>query len=279
MMSEPCLEHLLTCRLNPVKARMLDCPAGKGVPESVVPTDRLIWLTRGSLDYRIEQTHHTLAAGAMWLVPAWTRRSWHALAPAGCAVGWVEFIPLPGRVALPGVHVQRPAASMRRQREAFLHHHEATQRASLDEAGSPHALLAEMALKSWLMQVVHQGRPYATSPHHEAGQQARPRAALGDLDDMIERQLADPQLLATLPKLACLSPARLRARFRAAVGMSPGQYLESLRMRQARFLLMTTDLGVKQVAGQVGYDDPLYFSRRYRKYWHHPPTHDRASSP
>jgi len=46
---------------------------------------------------------------------------------------------------------------------------------------------------------------------------------------------------------------------------SPGQYLKRLRVHRAAQLLDTTNLPIKDIAGEVGYQDALYFSRVFRQ--------------
>ena len=53
--------------------------------------------------------------------------------------------------------------------------------------------------------------------------------------------------------------------FAAAAGMSPKQYILDLRIRNAQILLETTDGTVSEIARIVGYDNPMYFSRLFRK--------------
>ncbi len=53
--------------------------------------------------------------------------------------------------------------------------------------------------------------------------------------------------------------------FTAAVGMPPMKYIMEQRIRNAQVLLETTDSTVAEIAGIVGYDNPLYFSRVFRK--------------
>lgn len=47
--------------------------------------------------------------------------------------------------------------------------------------------------------------------------------------------------------------------------MPPLQYLTSVRIRRARELLETTDYTVSEIGHWVGYDNPLYFSRIFKK--------------
>ncbi len=73
------------------------------------------------------------------------------------------------------------------------------------------------------------------------------------------------QLRLSLSKLAgaiALSPSRFSHLFKAETGVSPAQYLKSIRLRQARDLLESTNLSVKEVAGCVG----LGVSRLIKEY-------------
>lgn len=69
--------------------------------------------------------------------------------------------------------------------------------------------------------------------------------------------------VASLASMVGLSTSRLGALFREQVGVSPMTYQSQLRMSRARELLASTDLPVAAVAAASGYDDPLYFSRRF----------------
>ena len=53
--------------------------------------------------------------------------------------------------------------------------------------------------------------------------------------------------------------------FREYTGSAPAQYLISLRISAAQSLLETSDHNITEIAELVGYDNPLYFSRLFRK--------------
>ena len=53
--------------------------------------------------------------------------------------------------------------------------------------------------------------------------------------------------------------------FTAAVGVPPKKYIMDLRLRNAQVLLETTDGTISEISRIVGYDNPLYFSRLFRK--------------
>ena len=53
--------------------------------------------------------------------------------------------------------------------------------------------------------------------------------------------------------------------FHNAVGVSPLQYILNTRIRNAQTLLETTDYSISDIAAIVGYDNPMYFSRLFKK--------------
>lgn len=53
--------------------------------------------------------------------------------------------------------------------------------------------------------------------------------------------------------------------FRQYTGTTPMQYIVSLRMTNAQVLLETTNYNVTEIGNMIGYENPLYFSRIFRK--------------
>jgi AraC family transcriptional regulator of arabinose operon len=62
-----------------------------------------------------------------------------------------------------------------------------------------------------------------------------------------------------------LSLFRFIHKFKASTGMTPLSYLIKIRMDAARKLLSDSSLSVSEVASVVGYKDPLYFSKAFKK--------------
>ena len=58
--------------------------------------------------------------------------------------------------------------------------------------------------------------------------------------------------------------------------MAPVEYLIHLRIRQACRLLDTTGLTVREIGFRVGFEDPYYFSRMFRKLMGQSPRQYRA---
>lgn len=64
--------------------------------------------------------------------------------------------------------------------------------------------------------------------------------------------------------------------FTRITGMAPRQYIISIRMSKARELLDNEAFSVADVAQLVGYENPLYFSRIFKKAVGMPPTEYRS---
>lgn len=62
-----------------------------------------------------------------------------------------------------------------------------------------------------------------------------------------------------------LSASHFSALFRKATGMPPMDYFIHLKMQKACQLLSTQDAKIKLVSQALGYDDPYYFSRLFKK--------------
>ena len=75
-----------------------------------------------------------------------------------------------------------------------------------------------------------------------------------------------------LTQVTGLGRTALYDKFRRKGLVSPAAYIQSQRLTKAKHLLRSTDLPVGQVAFTVGFEDPLYFSRLFRRAVGHSPT-------
>jgi AraC family transcriptional regulator of arabinose operon len=101
---------------------------------------------------------------------------------------------------------------------------------------------------------------YDTQNPHSVQPDARILLVLEHLD----RHLAARHTVAGLARIAHLSASRFAHLFTAQLGVPPAVYVERQRIAQARLLLEHTRRPVAEIARSVGYDDPLYFSTRFK---------------
>ena len=59
------------------------------------------------------------------------------------------------------------------------------------------------------------------------------------------------------------------------MGDSPINYLIRIRLSKAKELLESSKLSVKEISEAVGYKDPYYFSKLYKKYYGKSPSKTR----
>ncbi|MGO4531767.1 helix-turn-helix domain-containing protein [Paenibacillus sp. 2TAF8] len=69
-----------------------------------------------------------------------------------------------------------------------------------------------------------------------------------------------------------LERSYLFRKFKEATGESVSTYITACRIRRARELLMSSHLSIQSIAYSVGYNDPLYFSRVFKKATSHTPS-------
>ena len=68
-----------------------------------------------------------------------------------------------------------------------------------------------------------------------------------------------------LASMACLSKDHFSRVFKSITGMAPCDYIIRKRIERAQFLLLTTDLGQKEIIEQAGFKSTSYFSRNFKK--------------
>jgi AraC-like DNA-binding protein len=97
------------------------------------------------------------------------------------------------------------------------------------------------------------------------------RRAMGWIRENYDQPLRVEALL----ELAGMSAASFHRHFKAATAMSPLQYQKTLRLQQARRLLLTNQ-DAAQAAYAVGYESASQFSREYARLFGAPPVRDVA---
>ncbi len=94
--------------------------------------------------------------------------------------------------------------------------------------------------------------------------------------DYMTAHLDQPITISALSAMVGLSPSSFFELFRKVTNHTPLNWFIRTRIRRACELLEQTNLPIKQIADQVGYQDPLYFSRVFKSVGGIPPTEYRA---
>ena len=90
--------------------------------------------------------------------------------------------------------------------------------------------------------------------------------------DLISSRFREPWTLELLANHVNLCPSYLDRLFRSFKCKSPCVLLKSMRLEQARILLCSTYLSVKQVAAAVGISDSSHFVKDFKKVYGQTPS-------
>jgi signal transduction histidine kinase/ligand-binding sensor domain-containing protein/DNA-binding response OmpR family regulator len=81
----------------------------------------------------------------------------------------------------------------------------------------------------------------------------------------LEENIGNTQLsVDSLSEIAGMSRVSLYKRMLAATGMTPVEYIRTFRLERATLLMEKSDLNIAQIAYQVGFSTPAYFSKAFK---------------
>lgn len=92
----------------------------------------------------------------------------------------------------------------------------------------------------------------------------------------LREQMEKPLRIENIARDLGMSVSGFHHHFKSVTAMSPVQYQKQLRLQEARRLMLGEDLDVASAGFRVGYEDPSYFSREYKKLFGAPPQRDIA---
>jgi transcriptional regulator GlxA family with amidase domain len=109
---------------------------------------------------------------------------------------------------------------------------------------------------------------------HDIGQQ--PFAALTVARQVDDAVIADCQAwvaehydqgspVAAMVELSGLAERSFKRRFARATGLSPMEYVHTLRLEESKQMLETCELPIEAIANEVGYEDASFFGRLFRR--------------
>lgn len=122
-------------------------------------------------------------------------------------------------------------------------------------------------------EAIHVGRLHLIDWHH-VGQQpfatlTRSRqaddAVIARCQEWIAEHYNEEAPVARMVRESGLAERSFKRRFARATGMSPIEYVHSLRLEETKHLLERTELPVEAVANEVGYEDASFFGRLFRR--------------
>jgi AraC family transcriptional regulator, L-rhamnose operon transcriptional activator RhaR len=108
----------------------------------------------------------------------------------------------------------------------------------------------------------------AAATQYSVSARRRSHPAVEKAAQLFRNRLAEAWTLRQLSReLHGINPSYLVRLFHDATGLAPMQFLARLRAERAASLLVRGDEAVGIIGGEVGWNDPNYFSRRFRSFF------------
>ncbi|OON41709.1 hypothetical protein BTJ39_00640 [Izhakiella australiensis] len=142
---------------------------------------------------------------------------------------------------------------------------------SLLETPQDIAVLAEQTLREVLYRVLCAPGGERVA---ELAQSGSPLNRIARVIHKIRASYCENLPVEELAQLAGMSVSTFHAHFKTVTALSPLQYQKTLRLIEARHLMLSGQHDVAASAWQVGYESPSQFSREYSRMFGNPPARD-----
>lgn len=134
-------------------------------------------------------------------------------------------------------------------------------------------VLAPLIIREIVFRLLADGQSARLSHLLTAGADTRRISkAIGHLREHFARPLRMEDIAHELG----MSVSSFHHHFKSVTAMSPLQFQKQIRLQEARRLMLGEDLDAASAGFRVGYEDPAYFSREYKKLFGAPPQRDIA---
>jgi AraC-like DNA-binding protein len=141
-----------------------------------------------------------------------------------------------------------------------------------DEPGSSH-VLAPLIVKEIIYRLLAGGQGARLGHLLPSGDTQRISQAIGHLREHFD----EPLKIDDFARQLGMSVSGFHHHFKSVTAMSPLQFQKQIRLQEARRLMLGEDLDAASAGFRVGYEDPSYFSRDYKKLFGSPPQRDIVS--
>lgn len=219
---------------------------------------QIVYISEGAGLLETERTVLSVSAGEAFLLRPRTWHRYRPLSSTGWREHWVGFDgPWARRVVREGFK-SSPVPKVRITDEhAFAAAFHALQGLSdLGSANLENVLAGHtLTIIGWLLAAA---RPARRSDDIPADMQDAMTALASEHSDAI-----------SLPELAAkmnMSYSRFRRRFRERFGLSPHQFRLHCKLTEARRLLRSTTLSIKEIGSRSGFDSEQYFCRLFKEH-------------
>ncbi len=129
-------------------------------------------------------------------------------------------------------------------------------------------VLAPLIIKEIVYRLLQGGQGTRLSHLMTSAKETQPISqAIGHLRENFDQ----PLRIENVAREFGMSVSGFHHQFKSVTAMSPLQFQKQIRLQEARRLMLSEDLDAASAGFRVGYEDPSYFSRDYKKVFGEPP--------
>ncbi|GFN29985.1 AraC family transcriptional regulator [Paenibacillus xylaniclasticus] len=218
----------------------------------------------GSGTYTMKGRTYTCRAGDSFIIFPGELFSYQADAYDPWHYLWVSFTGARAQILLEtvGITPDKPIAAGARLTDIRSLHNSLM--SSLSKTDEPH--IANLESSGWLRLML------SSLGQASRAERSGPVDAAA-IDRQIEQAIrfmslhyAQPVSIEQLSWTLGYHRTHLSRMFKRMTGLSPKQYLMQIRLERAQQLLTETAMPIDQVAASAGFNDPLYFSKKFRSW-------------
>lgn len=133
-------------------------------------------------------------------------------------------------------------------------------------------VLAPLVIKEIIYRLLAGGQGARLAHLLTASDTRRISKAIGHLREHFD----EPLKIEEIAREVGMSVSGFHHHFKSVTTMSPLQFQKQIRLQEARRLMLGEDLDAASAGFRVGYEDPAYFNRDYKKIFGAPPQRDIA---
>lgn len=220
---------------------------------------QLLYITEGEGLFRSASVAEAkIKAGDLFLLFPGEWHSYHPLQSVGWKSYWIGFRGrnMDDRVKAGFLSPSKPIYHVGYSSRVEDTYRFAIETAREEAANVQQTLAGAVNLLIGLMYSLERNLQLSSNREHvDMINQARQRIRYGLEDDITIQQIA---------KDMNVSYSNFRKLFKEFTGVSPSLYQQDLRLQRAKELLASTDLSIKQIAYQLRFESPDYFSSKFK---------------
>jgi AraC family transcriptional regulator, arabinose operon regulatory protein len=226
----------------------------KGLPENL-----LIYCVDGNGWFRIRNKNYKVQPNEFFILPRNTEHAYGSDDNNPWSIYWLHFggTQLPDLNKLPAVTTAFAPTPIRGREEIIAAFNKIYHALSMGYSIN-NLLFANLCVPHFLSLFIYNSQHFYESP---ALQSNVIDLAIKYMTQHVDKIISLPELSASYN----YSTSRFSSLFKDRTGFAPIDYFLHMKVQKATQLLDFTEKSVKEIAAELGFDDPYYFSRLFKK--------------